>query len=503
MNKKLYANTVVSLITQVVTIVCGLILPRIILRSFGSEINGLVSSISQFLAVITLLDMGVGAVVQAALYKPLNNNNFDELSRIVKSSDRFFHRIGLILFAYVLVLCFIYPFLGKSSFDLLFTDSLLVIIAISSFLQYFWGVTNQILLNADQKIYITSGLQCIVLVLNTIICSVLSTLGASIHVVKLASALIFVVRPLCMHIYVKRNYRIDRKIKILGEPITQKWNGLSQHIASYVLDNTDVLVLTVFSSLNSVSIYTVYFNVANGIRKLLMASFTSFQSMWGNLLAKGDLDSVNSSFHKTEWLLHNVVVVLFGITGFLIVPFVKIYTSGVNDISYIYPLFATLLVLASAAHCLRLPYMMMVYASGAFKETQTSAWIEAGINILLSILLVVRYDLIGVAIGTLIAMLYRTIYLAVYLSRHILNRKIYFFLKRLLLDFICLLIFCSLIFLFNINQSEPTITGWLVLAIKTSVVIVLSALVVNVVFERKMVVDLFTRISNRFRLRKS
>ena len=48
------------------------ILPYIIhKRNFGSEINGLVSSITQFLSFISLLEGGLGAVVLAELYLPI------------------------------------------------------------------------------------------------------------------------------------------------------------------------------------------------------------------------------------------------------------------------------------------------------------------------------------------------------------------------------------------------------------------------------------------------
>ena len=70
--KKLLAlNTSSSLIFQLTTIVCGFIVPRIILKSYGSEVNGLINSIMQFLAIISFLELGVGAVIQSSLYNPL------------------------------------------------------------------------------------------------------------------------------------------------------------------------------------------------------------------------------------------------------------------------------------------------------------------------------------------------------------------------------------------------------------------------------------------------
>ena len=56
-------NVLTSLALQIVTILNGFIVPRIILTAFGSEVNGLVSSLGQFLNYITLLEGGVSGVV--------------------------------------------------------------------------------------------------------------------------------------------------------------------------------------------------------------------------------------------------------------------------------------------------------------------------------------------------------------------------------------------------------------------------------------------------------
>ena len=81
--KRLALNTSTSLLYQVVTIICGFILPRLILKSFGSEVNGLVNSITQFLAIISFSELGVGAVIQSSLYKPLAEKNDEQISRVI------------------------------------------------------------------------------------------------------------------------------------------------------------------------------------------------------------------------------------------------------------------------------------------------------------------------------------------------------------------------------------------------------------------------------------
>lgn len=55
-------NIISSLTLQVVTVISGFIIPKIILTNFGSSVNGLVSSLNQFLSYITLIEGGITGV---------------------------------------------------------------------------------------------------------------------------------------------------------------------------------------------------------------------------------------------------------------------------------------------------------------------------------------------------------------------------------------------------------------------------------------------------------
>ena len=204
--KKLVANTVTSLLFQVCTIICGFILPRMILGAFGSSVNGMVNSISQFLGVIGFLELGVGSVIQSSLYKPLADKDDESISKIVVSGQKFFSRLATILLVYVCILMVTYPFFAKQEMGFLYTSSMILILSISSFAQYYFGIVNSILLTADQKGYVSYITQIITLILNTVFCVVLINHGASLHLVKLTTSLIYVIRPLYLSYYVKKNY---------------------------------------------------------------------------------------------------------------------------------------------------------------------------------------------------------------------------------------------------------------------------------------------------------
>lgn len=460
---KLATNTLASVSNQIITIACGFVLPRYMLATYGSTVNGLVSSVTQFLSIIAFMQMGVGAVVQSALYKPLAEKDTDAVSKIFCSAQKFFRTIAIVFALYVGVLVVLYPVLVGKDFDFWFSASLIIIIAFNSFAQYYFGITNQMLLWADQKAYVSLALDSITLVINTIISILVMKAGGSVQLVKLIATSIYVVRPLGLTAYVNRHYLIDKKIRYTSEPIKQKWNGFAQHLASAVMDNTDVIILTTFSTLQNVSIYTVYHLVVNGIRQLITSFTVGVQSFFGRIYAIKDIGYVRSRFKAAETVFHFTVTVLFTCVITLIIPFVKVYTNGVTDIEYEVPVFAYIISTAQAIYCYRLVYFMMIKAAGHYKETQKSAIIEMSINLVVSILFVIKYGLIGVAIGTLAATLYRTTYFVIYLTKKIIQID----LKNTVFNFVTDIVSFSITFLIcrGITLKEISYPSWIVLAI--------------------------------------
>ena len=182
----------------------------------------------------------------------------------------------------------------------------------------------------------------------------------------------------------------------------------------------------------------VYYLIAHGIRQIIVSLNTGVKAMLGNMLAKKETETLDKTFHTVEFVLHTVVTLLFGITGILIIPFVEIYTENFTDANYIRPAFASLMVMGQAAYCLRIPYEMMVQAAGHYKQTQKSSIIEAILNIVTAVVLVLSLGMEGVAISSIVAMGYRTVYLALYMKNNILNRSIKHFLKHIFVDAVCI-----------------------------------------------------------------
>ena len=65
-------NLICNVLLQVVTAISGLILPRLYLQIYGSALNGMVSSATQFMSYLSLVEAGISAASIVGLYTPLS-----------------------------------------------------------------------------------------------------------------------------------------------------------------------------------------------------------------------------------------------------------------------------------------------------------------------------------------------------------------------------------------------------------------------------------------------
>ena len=462
---------------------------------YGSEVNGVINSITQFLGLISLMNLGVGAVVLSSFFKPIAEKNNQKISEIISSSNKFFRKIAAGFLIYIVLMVYFYPNTIVSNFDNLFTGSLIIIISMSLFAEYYFGITYRLLLEADQKLFINNFIIIVTTIVNLIVSIILIKLNIDIRYIKLVTTLIYITRPIFLNFYVNRNYTINYKVKYSVEPIKQKWNGLAQHFAFVILERTDIILLTLFSTLKAISIYSVYSFIVLGLRTMIIAFMSGYHSLLGDMLARNEIEKLNKTFEKFEFYLNFIVSIIFGCTFILIIPFIKVYTFGIEDANYIQPVFGILIIAANFMRCIRIPYNFIILGAGHFKETQNSAFIEMLLNIVISLIMIFKFGLIGVAFGTLIAMSYKTLYLVWYLEKYIMFRKKILFLKRMIVNIICFI--CIFLLSRNLVLGSINYLSWIFLAIKIFIISFLVCLSFNLLIYKKLCEEIINSIFKR------
>ena len=244
------------------------------------------------------------------------------------------------------------------------------------------------------------------------------------------------------------------------------------------------------------SVYLVYSLVCISLRSITGAITSGIDATFGNIIANKNVKELNYKFNYYEIIYFSIITILFSCSIVLIIPFVKVYTLGISDINYINIPFGILLVLGEYIIALRRPYRALIHAKGHFKETRIGAWVECIVNITLSIILVFKYGLVGIAIGSLIGAFIRTIEFIYHANKMILNRKVIESVKHIVLVIVetSLIIIISrfLPFIQNISYFNLIINGLMVLLVSTLIVFFLNAIyyrklkIINLIFHNML-----------------
>lgn len=418
--RKIYFNVLTQGAMQVTGMVIGLILPRLILSAYGSEYNGIVSSITQFLAFIGILRLGVAGATRVALYKSLANGDVVRTSGIIKATEEFMQRIAYIIVAYVFFLLVFFPWYIDSSYSWLEIATLVLAIGAGTFAEYYFGITYITLLDSAQLVFISTGLHLILSLLNAVFVVLLIVNGYSIQVVKITSAVIFAISPILLSYYVPRMFGLIKNAEADYSALKQRRDVMASSVANIVHENTAIFVLTLLTNPLVVSVYAVYALVTNGLRQIMSVFTTGLEGYFGTLWAKGDIKGIQVGLAHYEFFIMCFVSITYSCAYVLILPFIELYTEGVHDVEYVLPLYAFFALLAEMMFCIRAPYLTLVQAAGKYKETKQGSFVEAGINIVISVAGTLVWGIVGVAIGTLSANIFRTLQYARFIFKNML-----------------------------------------------------------------------------------
>lgn len=489
-------NIVSSLLLQVISIISGFIVPRIILSCFGSSINGLTASIGQFLSYISLIEGGITGVIAANLYKPLVEKDKDKLNSILATARLFYRKIAFVLIVYSLGIAFVYPLVVHTGYSYWYVVALTIVLSIGLLLEYLFSITFTTLLNADKKVFVISFTKIGMTLGNLVLVFLITKFHPDILVLKICSSILFVFQPIFYTLYVKKHYKIDWKASKDNGLIKERWSGFAINFAAFIHGCTDITILTFFCDLKIVSVYSIYYLIVNGVETIIHSVAAGISPTIGHAYAKGNPKELNQKLDLFEYIIFSLVGVLFSITGMLITPFVMIYTNGIMDADYYQPLLAVLLVLAEALYLVRYPHVSLAYSANRFKEITIPAYIEAGINIIVSLILVNFFGVAGVAIGTVAGMLYRNIFQIYFSTKLVPNRpQLVFYIKFFIT--IIMSFFGIFISSFVYPFKEYKIFTWIIHGIVYSVIFLILYILVSLAFYKNEIIYLRNYLRKR------
>lgn len=218
--------------------------------------------INQFLAYLGLAEAGVGTASVVALYAPLANNNTKEVNGVLSAARRFYNRSGMLFLGLVGVLTVVYPFMISGQLDNTLVRSMILVLASSTLVDYFFLGKYRVLLTANQEGYIVALIQSAGTLVNMVLSIALIYQGANVLWVKAVATGVYMLRLFLVKRYAKKRYpELDFHVEPSTSALTQRGAALLHQVVGIIVNNTDVVLLTILlgkGSLLEVSVYGVY-----------------------------------------------------------------------------------------------------------------------------------------------------------------------------------------------------------------------------------------------------
>lgn len=408
---------------QALLLILGIVIPRIMITSYGSDVNGLLTTISQIFSYMALLEAGIGQAARNALMEPLSQKDKKGISYITSVANRYYKHFTIYYGVCVLVVACICPFILKTEVDKITIVAVFLLEGASGVLSFYKIQTITSVLTADGRSYVNNGINVINKVISYAVKIVMASLGVNIILLEVTYFLITVAKVVFYQNYFTSHYSwIDLNSSKKDEKLLDRNAYVLTEVAWTIFSSTDLIVLSIFVDTKISSVYGVYNLVFSSLGLLLNAVYNSVTYTLGQ------------TFHKDRNLyvsLHDgfTSVFLGGMTCFMctayimILPFIRLYTRGVSDVNYIHTSLPLLFALVQIISWSRYITGYLSGVAGYAKITSYVSLVEASINIIFSIILVHKFGIVGVLFATVIALPLKVIFLT-WLSEHkILHRN--------------------------------------------------------------------------------
>lgn len=443
-SKRGIKNVIFGLLYQAVVLAFGLITPRLLIVSYGSEMNGLLSSINQIYTYLALLEAGIGTATLQALYRTIAKNDKDATNGVMAATHYFYKRTGCFYLIGVIVLALVYPFVVSSEIPIWIVVTVILFNGLSGVINYFFQGKFRILLHAEGKSYLLSNLSTCTYILSNVAKIALIYAGYNVAVVQFAYFLVNLFPLAYISVYIKRNYKwLDLSVKPDFASISQKNAVLIHQISGLVFNNTDVILLTFFASLKTVSVYTLFAGFYNTVKSILFSFLDGLKFAMGQMFHK-DFKQYIKLHDVFELYYMALTFAAYTVLQIFMLPFIRVYTAGITDINYVDPylpiLFTTVFLLQAA----RGPSGLAIDYAEHFKQTRWRAILEMAINLSVTIVGILWIGIYGALAGTIAALMYRTNDMIIYANKKILKRSPWITYRRWLLFCAVFLVFVFL-----------------------------------------------------------
>lgn len=409
-NKQAIINTTANLVLTLINIIVTFFVTRIVLVDFGSDYNGLNTTINQIVGVMLIVESGIALSANVALYKPISEANKTKIEYILSAVNYVFLYVGSAFFLLGIIFSFSIPFFIKTSISYWEVVIIFVLTFVPIGLRLLVAVKYTTFLESIQKNYLVNFTKILANILILFSTFILSKLNQHYLTIKLFYFIWNTLAVFAIVVIFKKTYS-SLKIGINKDlrDIKGVKDVLLKKVASVISSTYPALLLGILLGTNIVSVYGVYMLVISGLSSIIDSFATGPKDSLGLLLSEGDKKKSYDIFNKYTFIIVSISALFFSTAVVLMISFVKIYTSGVTDADYINQTFSIILCISAFVGAIQGPYTNILNGASIFKKPRIYQIVGAVVLLIIAVPLVHFFGIVGLAISVLVHNLIVTI----------------------------------------------------------------------------------------------
>lgn len=399
-------NITMSIFSQVVLVLLGLISRKIFLDSLGIQYLGVNGLLTNVLSVLALVESGIGISIVYNLYKPLAEDNRTQIIALIQLYKKAYTVLAGIVLLITIVL---YPFLGyfiKAGGHIPNLTIIFFIFVIKTMISYL-NAHKWSLINADQRGYILAKTNLMFQVISTIVKIAVLIITHNYIAFLVLEIIIYVIQNIVNGLIVNKRYpyiKTKEKYSIEKNTMDNIKNNVKamflHNIGGYLVFGTDNILISTFVGLATVGLYSNYTMIIDQLKALINPILGGIGASVGNLIATENSEK-NYSVFKTAylvnfWIYSFCVIFLYN----LLEPFINWWLGGnylLDNLTFMFILINVYLT------GMRTAISTFKSKAGLFVQDKYAPVFEGFINLISSLVLVKILGLPGVFIGTTIS----------------------------------------------------------------------------------------------------
>ncbi len=403
-------NIIFGYVSNLVILLVNFIQRTVFIYVLGRTLSGVNGVYTDVLSVLSLTELGIGTALNYSLYKPVAERDIEK----IKSYMRFYKKAYLTIAGVIAVLGIaISPFLKfilKNPGNLTLKELTLYyyLFLFNTVISYF--VTYKYsLVNAEQKNYIQTNITTLTKLATATVQIAVLLLFRNFLFYLLAQSVVELLQKIFVTAYLNRLYPYlrDKDVRKLTAQETQvvatKTKALICHkVGDVARLQTDKIIISSFVSVDTAAVVDNYVYIITYVGNFVNIIFDSVISGFGNVVA--------TESKERQYLLFKVYRFFacwlfgFGAVGFfhLLTPFI----GGVwlHDEGWTLPrVTVALLVTDFYLKGGRTVLLNFKIASGLFEQDRFLPLVQGAVNLVVSVVLVMKIGVTGVYVGTLVS----------------------------------------------------------------------------------------------------